>query len=52
VVVVVVVVVVGEVKADHSPPYSAEVKNEPIYTSTTPYVFMTYADKRVFLSDK
>jgi hypothetical protein len=27
-------------EADHSPPYSAEVKKTWIYTSTPPYVFM------------
>ncbi|PNF35230.1 hypothetical protein B7P43_G06877 [Cryptotermes secundus] len=28
-------------EADHSPPSSAEVKKMWIYTSTTPYAFMT-----------
>lgn len=48
------VAVEGEVvKADHSLSFSAEVKNERNYTSSTPYAFVTYADKsRVFLSDK
>jgi hypothetical protein len=29
-------------EADHSPPSSAEVKKEWSYTSTLPYVFMTW----------
>jgi hypothetical protein len=29
-------------EADHTPPYSAKVKNEWIYIFTSPYVFMTW----------
>jgi len=27
---------------DHSPPFSAEVKNEWSYTSTPPYIYMAW----------